>query len=112
MSQYSRNNVSLLLFSVLFCAAVSLSAQTVIPDTEWRTYGGNLASTRYSSLDLISAQNFGDLELAWTFQTDSFGPRPESNYQVTPLMVGGVIYTTAGSRRALVALDAKTGELL
>ena len=91
MSQYLRNSVSLLLFSFLFCAIVPLSAQTVMPDTEWRTYGGNLASTRYSSLDQITAQNFGDLELAWTFQTDSFGPRPESNYQVTPLMVGGVI---------------------
>tara|TARA_Y100000780_G_scaffold223452_1_gene233788 strand:- start:1015 stop:3003 length:1989 start_codon:yes stop_codon:yes gene_type:complete len=112
VSQYLRNSVSLLLFSFLFCAIVPLSAQTVMPDTEWRTYGGNLASTRYSSLDQITAQNFGDLELAWTFQTDSFGPRPESNYQVTPLMVGGVIYTTAGSRRALAALDAKTGELL
>ncbi len=112
MSQYLRNSVSLLLFSFLFCAIVPLSAQTVMPDAEWRTYGGDLASTRYSSLDQITAQNFGDLELAWTFQTDSFGPRPESNYQVTPLMVGGVIYTTAGSRRALAALDAKTGELL
>ena len=65
MSQYSRNNVSLLLFSVLFCAAVSLSAQTVIPDTEWRTYGGNLASTRYSSLDQVTADNVTDLDIVW-----------------------------------------------
>ena len=30
----------------------------------------------------------------------------------TPLMVNGVVYTTAGSRRDVVALDAATGELL
>ena len=29
-----------------------------------------------------------------------------------PLMANGVLYTTAGSRRAVVALDAATGELL
>ena len=81
-------------------------------DLEWLTYGGDLASTRYSPADLITADNFGDLELAWTLSTDNFGPEPEYNLQSTPLMVGGVLYTTAGTRRAVVAADAATGELL
>jgi quinoprotein glucose dehydrogenase len=79
---------------------------------EWRSYGGDLANTRYSPLDQIDGSNFGDLEVAWRFKTDNLGPRPEMNFQSTPLMVGGVLYTTAGSRRAVVALDAATGEML
>lgn len=82
------------------------------PDTEWRTYGGDLASTRYSPLDQIDASNFNELEVAWRFSTDNLGPRPESNFQGTPLMVDGVIYSTGGSRRSVFALDAETGELL
>src|SRR5436190_22345912 len=66
---------------------------------EWPTYGGTLASTRYSPLDQISRENFNKLEVAWRFKTDSLGPRPEFNYQGTPLMVDGVVYATAGTRR-------------
>ena len=79
---------------------------------EWPSYGGNLSHDRYSPLDQITAENFSELELAWRFNTDSFGPRPETNYQSTPLMVNGILYVTAGSRRAVVALDPATGELL
>ena len=112
MAQDLYRSVRLLILGFLVCVTAPLGAQEAIPDTEWLTYGGNLASTRYSPLDQITAENFGDLELAWPYQPDSFGPRPESDFQVPPLMVGGVIYTTAGSRRALAALDAQTGELL
>ena len=79
---------------------------------EWTTYGGDLASRRYSPLDQISKDNFNKLEIAWRFKTDSMGPRPEFNFQATPLMVDGLVYTTAGTRRAVVALDAGTGEML
>ena len=79
---------------------------------EWPTYGGTLASTRYSPLDQINASNFSKLEVAWRLKTDIFGPKPDFLFQATPLMVGGVVYSTAGARRAVVALDAGTGELL
>jgi len=78
---------------------------------EWRTYGADLASTRYKPFDQINKDNFNKLEVAWRFKTDNLGPRPEFNFQSTPLMVGGWIYTTAGTRRAVVALDAATGEM-
>src|SRR5207237_5202628 len=52
------------------------------------------------------------LEVAWRFKTDSLGNRPEYKLEGTPLMVNGMIYTTAGSRRAAIALDAVTGELM
>src|SRR5204863_6355059 len=79
---------------------------------EWQTYGGDLRSTRYSPLDQINADNFNKLEVAWRFKTDPLGPRPEFQLQTTPLMIKGVVYFTAGTRRAAVALDAQTGEML
>jgi quinoprotein glucose dehydrogenase len=92
-------------------AVAHLGAQSATRTGEWPTYGSDLASTRYAPLDQITAANFNTLEVAWRFKTDNLGPAPEFNFQSTPLMVGGVIYTTAGSRRAVVALDAGTGEM-
>ena len=88
------------------------SAQWKAKDTEWPTYGADLAGTRYRPLDQINASNFNDLEIAWRIKTDNFGNRPEYKLEGTPLMVNGVLYTTAGSRRAAIAVDAVTGELL
>src|SRR5712692_9743991 len=81
-------------------------------DTEWASYAADLAGTRYRPLDQINASNFNDLEIAWRIKTDNFGNRPEYKVEGTPLMVKGVLYATAGSRRAAIALDAVTGELL
>jgi len=91
---------------------VAIAAQSTSRPGEWTTYGGDLASTRYSPLDQITRDNFNKLEVAWRFKTDALGPRPEFNFQSTPLMVDGVVYSTAGTRRAVVALDAATGELI
>lgn len=82
------------------------------PDTDWRNYANDLASTRYAPLDQINASNFNDLEVAWRFKTTSLGSRPEYYYQSTPLVVKGRLYVTAGSRRDVVCLDAANGELL
>ena len=92
--------------------ASSASAQQGATGGEWRHYGGDEANTRYSPLDQITAGNFSDLELAWRMKTDNFGPEPEYNFQSTPLMVGGVVYSTVGTRRSVVAVDAGTGEYL
>ena len=109
----SRNNVCLApLAGLLVCVSLPLFGQSGAKNGEWTTYGGDLGSTRYSALDQINASNFNKLEVAWHFKTDSLGPRPEFQYESTPLMVHGVIYVTAGSRRAVVALDAATGEML
>ena len=81
-------------------------------DGEWPSYTGDAKGSRYSPLDQITAANFSSLEVAWRFKTDALGPRPEFKLEGTPLMVGGVLYTTAGTRRAVVALDATNGELL
>jgi quinoprotein glucose dehydrogenase len=79
---------------------------------DWPTYGSNLASHRYSPLEQIDASNFKDLEIAWRLRTDFLGPRPDTLYSATPLYVDGLLYTTAGRRRAAVALDPATGEMI
>ena len=66
---------------------------------------------RYSPLAQITPANFNKLEIAWRFRTDQLGPRPEYQFESTPLMVGGIVYSTAGTRRAVVAVDGKSGEL-
>src|SRR5436305_4219070 len=96
---------------VILAATAPVLGQTGAKNGEWPTYGGDLGHTRYSPLDQITAANFDKLEIAWRFKTDSLGPRPEYQFESTPLMVKGVVYSTAGSRRAVVALDAATGEL-
>jgi len=92
--------------------AAALSGQSGTRNGEWTTYGGDLGSTKYAPLDQISGANFSSLEIAWRFKVDNLGPRPEFNLQSTPLMVKGVLYSTGGTRRAVVALDAATGEQL
>jgi glucose dehydrogenase len=79
---------------------------------EWPWYTADVKGSKYSPLDQINASNFNDLEVAWRFKTDNLGNRPEYKLEGTPLMIGGVLYTTAGTRRAVIALDAKTGELM
>jgi quinoprotein glucose dehydrogenase len=107
----SISRVSMAAGLVLFAAAFG-NAQTGAKNGEWRAYGGDTGNTRYSPLDQINATNFKDLQIAWRFKTDSLGPRPETQFEGTPLMVHGVVFTTAGSRRAVVALDGATGEML
>src|SRR5207253_4357939 len=78
---------------------------------QWRSYGGELGSTRYSSLDQIDRDNVKDLKVAWTWKSDNFGGR-EFRSETTPLFVNGVLYFTAGDRRAVVAVDAGSGDTL
>jgi len=66
----------------------------------------------YSPADQIKASHFNKIEVAWRLKTDNLGPRPEYSLEGTPLMVKGVLYTTGGTLRSVVALDAKTGEVI
>src|SRR4051812_16941484 len=113
------------LFRTLSAAAVLIAAIVIAPrvtgqgtgqpgtkNGDWPMYTADLRGSKYSPLDQINAQNFNKLEVAWRFKTDSLGPRPEYKLEGTPVVVKGVLYTTAGTRRSVVALDAKTGELM
>jgi quinoprotein glucose dehydrogenase len=96
----------------LACLASAAFGQWKQKDGEWAYYTADQAGTKYRPLDQINAANFNKLEVAWRFKTDNLGTRPEFKLEGTPLMVNGVVYTTAGTRRAVVALDAKTGEMI
>jgi quinoprotein glucose dehydrogenase len=93
----------------------SQSPASSLPSTkngEWTHYTADVRGSKYSPLDQINAANFNKLEVAWRFKTDSLGPRPEYKLEGTPLMIKGVLYSTAGTRRSVIALDAKSGELM
>jgi quinoprotein glucose dehydrogenase len=100
------------LMGLLMWMTLPVAGQAGAKNGEWTTYGGDLANTRYAPLDQINAGNFDKLQVAWRFKTENLGPRPEFNFESTPLMARGVLYSTAGTRRAVVALDAATGEML
>ena len=92
-------------------STLPVQAQTV-PDTEWRNYANDLANTRYAPLEQINAGNFDRLEVAWRVPSSMLGSRPEYTWEATPLVVKGRLYTTAGSRRDVICVDAANGELL
>ena len=104
--------VALVAVAGLLGAGGAVLAQQGARDGEWRHYGGDIGSTKYSPLDQIDRDNVADLEIAWRWRTDNFGARLDFNYQATPLAVEGVLYTTAGWRRNAVAIDGATGETL
>jgi quinoprotein glucose dehydrogenase len=97
---------------VLILIRVNGFAQTGATGGEWRHWGGDTGTTHYSPLDQINPENVDQLEIVWRWKSENFGPRPDANWEVTPLMVGGVLYFTAGTHRAAVAVDALTGETL
>jgi quinoprotein glucose dehydrogenase len=118
LARFSKEDVKAIGRTFVFSAGIMLlawlpaGAQSGAKDGEWRAYGGDLGHTRYSPLSQIDATNFDRLRVAWRFRTEFLGPRPEYQYEGTPLMVHGRLFITAGSRRAAVALDARNGELL
>src|SRR5262245_59208451 len=77
-------------------------------ETEWRFFWSDNGATRYSPANQINAGNVRDLRVAWRWSARNFGPRPATQMQVSPLIVDGVMYTTAGVNRDVVALDAAT----
>lgn len=78
----------------------------------WPTMNGGMHSNRYAPLDQINADNVADLELAWRWKAENYGPRPEGLNVTNPIMIDGVLYATAGTTRNVVAIDAGTGQTL
>ena len=107
----------ILFVGILALLSLPLAGQSPAPgkpsitNGEWPDYSGDLRGWRYSPLDQINAANFNQLQVAWRFKTDSLGPRPEYKLEGTPVMVKGSLYTTGGTRRSVISLDGRTGEL-
>ena len=94
--------------AMIFLYAATAFAQA--PGTaggQWYFIGGDSAHTRYSPANQIDADNFEDLEEAWVWDGASFGA---ASGRSTPTYVDGMLFTVAGPRRHVVAIDPTTGE--
>ena len=100
--------------ALLILTATTAFAQ--LPGTEngeWRYLGGDAGHTRSNPhLTQIDASNFADLEVAWTWRGDNFGPAVEYTSRSTPVHADGILYTVVGQRRQVVAIDATSGETI
>jgi glucose dehydrogenase len=99
--------------SLLLTIASLASAQTVVPAGDWPRYTRDLANTKFSPLTQITNANVSKLSPLWSFRlrTDAERARGGGGFGfsvVTPLVIGGTMYITAGNR--VVALDADTGK--
>lgn len=79
---------------------------------DWRWFGSDQGASRYSPLAQIRADNASALRVAWRWSARNQGPVPPTQMQVSPLIIDGILYTTAGDQRNVVAIDAETGETL
>jgi quinoprotein glucose dehydrogenase len=102
---------------VVVSMLVITGAQQPPSATEWRYYGGDASSTKYSPLTQINRANVRDLQVAWRWSAPDNeivktnpSARPGA-FQDTPLMVNGVLYTTT-SLGIYAALDPTTGRTL
>ena len=77
---------------------------------EWRYWGGDAWSSRYSPLDQINASNFNTLQIAWEWKSGAFGS--DEYYRTTPIYANGRLFTVATTRRVTTAIDPSTGETL
>jgi len=79
----------------------------------WPEYGGDKGGLRYSPLDEITPENVADLEVVWSYRhgdvSDGRGGLARTSFQVTPIVVGELLYLCTGFMR-VIALDAETGE--
>ncbi|MGI9204491.1 MAG: PQQ-binding-like beta-propeller repeat protein [Woeseiaceae bacterium] len=93
----------------IFISGLSFAQAPGTADGEWHYLGGDSAHTRYSPADEIDADNFEDLEEAWVWDGASFNA---ASGRSTPSYIDGVLYTVAGPRRHVVAIDPTTGETI
>ncbi len=94
---------------------VAFAQTTPIADGDWPRYTRDSANTKYSPLKQINTTNVSKLGPAWTYRLRSDAERSRGGggfgfSVVTPLVIGGTMYITAGNR--VVALDADTGREL
>ena len=103
---------SLTLIGAVLGSSSAYAQERGTPYGEWRYWGADAWSTRYSPLDQINADNFNDLEQAWVWRGDNFGPSLDYILRATPIYANGRLFTVAGKSRTVVALDPATGESL
>ena len=83
---------------------------------EWPAYAGTYAASRYSPLTQIDRDNAKNLRVAWRWKSPDMAIKeanpkigPTRANESTPLMIGGVLYTST-TLSQVAAIDAATGE--
>lgn len=89
-----------------------LAIATPVHAQDWTHWGADAASTRYSPADQINGENFSTLQVAWVWRGDNFGPEADNILRATPIYADGRLFSVAGARRTVVAIDPATGETL
>ena len=93
--------------------ALALSSPpTLAQDGGWTHWGGDEKSQRYTPHDQITADNFENLEVAWVWRGDNFGPSVDNILRSTPIYAEGKLFGVAGARRTVIAMDPASGETL
>ena len=92
-------------------AALLAGCRGRAPSADWRVTGGDAETTRYSALAQVNRSNVATLRVAWTYHTGDAPAGERTEIQATPIVVGGVLYTTTPAL-AVVALRADSGTLL
>ena len=99
-----RSLTKTLALGLLLTATASVQAQD---EVEWVHLGGDFDHTRYSPAANITPENFGELKEAWVWDGASFDAQ---SGRATPSFIDGLLYTVAGPRRHVVAIDPVSGE--
>ena len=103
----TRSVLGMLPLGLLVAAtATPLRAQDSV---EWTHLGGSAAHTRYTPATNITPDNFSELKEAWVWDGASFAA---ASGRSTPSYVDGKLFTVAGPRRHVIAMDPETGETL
>ena len=106
-----RCHIALALVGATVALVSPVVAQTGALDGEWRFYGGDGGHTQYTGLDQIDGDNVTELEVAWRWKAENSAAGPFFNFEATPIMIGGVLYTTTGASE-VAAVDAETGQTM
>ena len=103
--------IALALVGATVASASPVFAQTGALDGEWRFYGGDGGHTQYTGLDQIDRGNVTELQVAWRWKAENSAAGPFFNFESTPIMIGGILYTTTGASE-VAAVDAETGQTM
>ena len=106
-----RYPIALALVGETVASASHVFAQTGALDGEWRFYGGDGGHTQYTGLDQIDRGNVTELQVAWRWKAENSAAGPFFNFESTPIMIGGILYTTTGASE-VAAVDAETGQTM
>jgi glucose dehydrogenase len=110
-------HVLILCLLIISLSAIPVGASNGVRNGEWRFYGGDQGSGKYSPLDQINRENVQKLKVAWSWDSPDLKILEQNSrlytlgYEATPLMIGGVLYIST-SLSQVAAINAATGKTI